>query len=187
VVVVAGGGRGRPFGLKIEKNIIPLKGTLTMKNNYERTPEGNIKCPHCDYNKPPKNMSSVCMHIKAKHSGAFKHKCEHCNYETAVKQNLDNHMLARHPIAPAEKEFKCPHAECTYAAKKKGQLRSHYIIKHLTKELHDISGKTEDNGIQCTCCGSAFPSKPAFIYHSVNCFQPETLAVPEVRVGLGLS
>jgi hypothetical protein len=128
------------------------------------------------------------MHIKAKHSGAFKHKCEHCNYETAIKQNLDNHILARHPdtTVPITKEFKCPHEGCVYAANQKGQLRSHYILKHLTKELQDISGKTEDNAIQCTHCGSAFPSKPAFIYHSVNCFHPETLALPEVRLGLGL-
>jgi hypothetical protein len=166
-----------------------LKGTFIMKNNYERTPEGNIKCPHCDYNKPPKNMSSVCMHIKAKHSGAFKHKCEHCDYETAIKQNLDNHILARHPntATPVAKEFKCPHLNCTYAANQKGQLRSHYILKHLTKELHGILGKTEDGAIQCTDCSAIFPSKPAFIYHSVNCFPTTVLSVHEVRQGLGLS
>jgi DNA-directed RNA polymerase subunit RPC12/RpoP len=161
----------------------------TMKNTYERTPEGNIKCPYCDYNKPPKNMSSVCMHIKHKHSGAFKYKCNHCNFETAAKQNLDNHILARHPDITriTVKEFECPHESCTYAANQKGQLRSHYILKHLTKELHTIMGKTEDNQLQCTHCSSIFPSKPAFIYHSVNCFQAEVLAVPEVRLGLGLS
>ena len=159
-----------------------------MKNNYERTPEGNIKCPHCDYNKPPKNMSSVCMHIKAKHSGAFKHKCEHCNYETAIKQNLDNHIQARHPIDPKRviKEFKCPHEGCEYAAIQKGQLRSHYILKHMTAALHMITGKSDDNHIQCTHCGNPFPSKPAFIYHSVNCFPTELLSVNEVRKGLGL-
>lgn len=160
-----------------------------MKNNYERTPEGNIKCPHCDYTKPLKNMSSVCMHIKAKHSGAFKHKCEHCNYETAIKQNLDNHVLARHPdtTRPIIKEFKCSHQGCTYAANQKGQLRSHYILKHLTNEFAAILGKTEDGSIQCTHCNIAFPSKPAFIYHSVSCFPAEVLLVPEVRLGLGLS
>jgi hypothetical protein len=160
-----------------------------MKNNYERTPEGNIKCPHCDYTKPLKNMSSVCMHIKAKHSGAFKHKCEQCNYETAIKQNLDNHVLARHPdtTRPIIKEFKCSHQGCTYAANQKGQLRSHYILKHLTNEFAAIVGKTEDGSIQCTHCNIAFPSKPAFIYHSVSCFPAEVLLVPEVRLGLGLS
>lgn len=160
----------------------------TMVNTYERTADGKIKCPHCDYTRPVKNMSSVCMHIKAKHSGAFKHKCSDCNYETAIKQNLENHILAKHPETSdkAQKELNCPCTDCQYVTHKKGQLRSHYILKHMSKQLEDITGKTEDGHLQCTHCGTLFPSKPAFVYHSINCFSNDIMENPEVRKGVGL-
>lgn len=45
----------------------------------------------------------------------------------------------------------------------------------------------QNGQIICTCCGSDFKSKPAFVYHVVNCLPPELLANDEVRQGLGLS
>jgi hypothetical protein len=153
---------------------------------YIRTAD-TVQCPHCDYVRPLKNISSVHEHIKAKHSGTFKHKCKHCPYESAVKQNLDSHILSRHPehSAKKQKEFVCP-SDCSYAANTRGQLRSHYLLKHLTHEVTTMLG--EKNGlIICTCCGSDFKSKPAFVYHAVNCLSPDLLAKDEVLQGLGLS
>jgi len=48
-------------------------------------------------------------------------------------------------------------------------------------------GTTQDGQILCTCCGADFKSKPAFVYHVVNCLPPEILAREEVRLGLGIS
>lgn len=153
---------------------------------YGRTADGNVQCPHCDYNK--KNMSSVHEHIKAKHSGTFKHKCKHCPYESAVKQNLDTHIMSRHPEHSIKKQkvHVCPSEGCTYAANTRGQLRSHYLLKHLSDEVQEILGTTQEGQILCTCCGIEFKSKPAFIYHTVNCLSPDILANPEVQEGLGL-
>ena len=126
------------------------------------------------------------MHIRAKHGGTFKHKCEHCTYETAVKQNLDNHINVKHPenTTPREKEFECP--SCPYESLTKGGLRSHFILKHLTKELNEFLGKTEKGEIQCTSCGELFKSKPAFVYHIVGCLPEDVKVRDECRVGLGL-
>jgi hypothetical protein len=154
---------------------------------YIRTAD-TVQCPHCDYVRPIKNISSVHEHIKAKHSGTFKHKCKHCPYESAVKQNLDSHILSRHPehSEKKQKEFVCP-ADCPYAANTRGQLRSHYLLKHLTDEVNNIMGTTQNGQIICTCCGADFKSKPAFVYHVVNCLPPQILADEEVRQGLGLA
>jgi hypothetical protein len=105
-----------------------------------------------------------------------------------VKQNLDSHILSRHPehSEKKQKEFVCP-SDCPYAANTRGQLRSHYLLKHLTKEVNSILGTTQNGQILCTCCGAEFKSKPAFVYHVVNCLPAEILADDEVRQGLGLS
>jgi len=155
-----------------------------MAHEYVKTPDGNYVCPHC--NEVKKNQSTMHMHYKANHDGALKHKCKDCDYETATKQTLDNHILAKHPANDQErvKEFECP--GCKFKTVTRGGLRSHYILRHLSKEVKDYLGKTEDGEIQCTCCGVEFSSKPAFIYHLVKCLPPEILARDEVKETLGV-
>lgn len=106
-----------------------------------------------------------------------------------MKQNLSSHILSRHPehSTKKQKEFVCPCADCAYAANTRGQLRSHYLLKHLSNEVANILGTTQEGQIICTCCGSDFKSKPAFVYHVVNCLSPEILARTEVQEGLGLA
>ena len=159
------------------------------RNKYIYTADGNVQCPHCDFTKPKKNISTVHEHIKAKHSGTFKHKCNHCSYECAVKQNLSSHILSRHPehSTKKQKEFVCPCTDCLYAANTRGQLRSHYLLKHLSDEVTAILGTTEEGQIICTSCGTDFKSKPAFVYHVVNCLSSTILARTEVQEGLGLT
>jgi hypothetical protein len=65
-------------------------------------------------------------------------------------------------------------------------LRSHFILKHLTKELNEFLGKTEKGEIQCTSCGDLFKSKPAFVYHIVGCLPEDVKGRDDCRVGLGL-
>lgn len=146
---------------------------------YIRTNDGNIQCPHCEYIRPLKNISSVHEHIKAKHSGTFKHKCKHCAYESAVKQNLESHILSKHPEHSLKKAKTnvCPFDNCPYAANTKGQLRSHYILKHATTALEALMGTTQEGHIQCTSCGDEFKSKPAFVYHAVACLPPNSIPV----------
>lgn len=154
-----------------------------MTFEYLRTEAGEFQCPHCDFVK--KNQSTVHMHIRAKHSGAFKHKCQHCNYECPAKQTLDNHILAKHPEHTEEKvkEFVCPETSCQFESLTKAGLRSHYLLKHLSKEAHQFLGKTE-TGIQCTHCGDSFKSKPSFIYHVVGCLPDDVKSSANAKKGL---
>jgi hypothetical protein len=80
----------------------------------------------------------------------------------------------------------CP-GNCSYAANTRGQLRSHYLLKHLTDEVNEMLGTTQNGQIICTSCGVDFKSKPAFVYHVVNCLSSDLLSREEVRLGLGLS
>ena len=155
-----------------------------MVFTYERTANGDFKCPHCDFVKT--NQSTVHMHIVAKHSGTYKHKCKDCNYETSIKQTLDNHIAARHPdrLKEAPKEFEC--IECDFKSQKKAGLRSHYLLKHLTTEVTNILGKTEEGHCQCTHCGTLFKSKPAFVYHTPGCLPVNVIRQKAVRDVLGL-
>jgi hypothetical protein len=154
-----------------------------MPFQYERTDDGDYKCPHCDYTKT--NQSTVHMHIKAKHSGTFKHKCEHCDYETISKQNLDNHMICKHPnqSEPVAKDVTCP--SCDYKCRTKAHLRSHYLVKHMTKEVNDLMVKKNDS-IQCTCCQKDFPNRNGFLYHCVTCLPDSVAENHNHLVGLAL-
>ena len=154
-----------------------------IKFQYKRAENGDFKCPHCDFTKA--NQSTVHMHIRAKHSGDFKHKCESCNFETAIKQNLDNHIKAKHPENnnPVVKDFKCP--GCDFESLTKGGLRSHYLLQHLSSHVIKFQGKNT-NGIVCTNCGDEFKSKPSFVYHLVNCLPEDVKADANVKKGLGL-
>ena len=123
------------------------------------------------------------MHIKAKHSGTFKHKCEHCTYECPEKQALDRHIIAKHPEhGEKEKEFVCPDACCEFESLTKAGLRSHYLLKHMASHVAKFLGKS-DNGIQCTHCGNEFKSKPSFVYHLPGCL-PESVKTDSVKEGL---
>lgn len=146
-----------------------------MVFKYDKTPDGDFKCIHCGCIK--KNQSTMNMHYKANHMGTFKHKCKDCPYETSMQQNLDNHILAKHPTRVKDKPdpIECPHEGCEFSTHRKGGLRSHYLLKHLTAHTHALLGKTEEGLCQCTHCGLLFKSKPAFVYHVVGCLPPDIL------------
>lgn len=153
-----------------------------MVYEYLKTEEG-YQCIHCNVIK--KNQPTMHMHYKANHDGALKHKCKECTYETATKQTLDKHIMAKHPDKAEEKPklFECP--TCEFESLSKAGLRSHYLLRHLTKEVNKFFSKT-DNQISCTHCGTEFASKPAYVYHLVGCLPKEVLSKRDVREGLGI-
>jgi hypothetical protein len=170
--------------LKIEKWVAWVCPVTTMAYEYIKTPEGNYVCPHC--NEVKKNQSTMHMHYKANHDGALKHKCKDCDYETATKQTLENHILAKHRPVNEErvKEYKC--GGCEFKSVSRGGLRSHYLLRHLSKEVSKYLGKTEGGDIQCTGCGCEFNSKPSFVYHLANCLPAEVVSRKEVSDALGV-
>jgi hypothetical protein len=143
-----------------------------MPFTYLRTEEGHFRCPHCEFTK--ERQSTVHMHIRAKHMGAFKHKCQFCDYETSTQQNLENHIANKHVDVL---ERPAPHVSCpscdNYQCRTKGQLRSHYLLNHLSKEVNTLlTEKKTEKAWGCKVCSEAFKSKAAFVYHSVKCLDP---------------
>lgn len=149
---------------------------------------GPFQCPHCDYTKP--YQSAVHMHITAKHSGAFKHKCPAtgCKREFAQKQPLDTHIASTHPelLDKPTVLYTCPHEGCDKEFHLKQQVRSHYMVKHRGAEIRKFLGRNEAGEIQCTQCGRVCNSMAAFTYHVVNCLDPEVRNCREIVEGLGL-
>jgi len=158
----------------------------TRRYEYIRTDTGEFICPHCNVVK--KIQSTMNMHYKARHDGTFKHKCKHCPYETSTKQTLDKHTLAKHPnhVKDKPKPFDCPFESCEFHSITKAGLRSHYLLKHLSKEVVKYLGKTESGDVQCSGCGEQFASKPAYVYHLVGCLPEDILAHENVKKGLGI-
>ena len=147
---------------------------------YIKTATG-YQCPFCDYER--ELQSTVHMHIKIKHSECVKYKCEHCDYETPVKSTLENHIQNKHSEKAVLKEHSCP--KCEHSCKTEAQLRSHYILKHLTTAFNKLF-KTENDKISCTSCQRCFKSRSAFVYHSVGCLPEECSIYAADRIGLCL-
>jgi hypothetical protein len=154
---------------------------------YEKTATGEYSCPHCNIIK--KNQTTMHMHYKANHDGALKQKCKDCDYETATKQALDNHIKARHPhrCETQAKKYGCPCDACGFESLTKAGLRSHYIIRHLSNYVTTYIGKNDAGCTCCTGCGQEFTSKPAFIYHLVNCLPAEVRSNDMHKEGLGIA
>ena len=63
--------------------------------------------------------------IESVHEKCKQFKCDICTFETAVKCNLKNHILAVHEKC---KPFTCPH--CSFEAIRKKQLTQHLAGVH---------------------------------------------------------
>ena len=159
-----------------------------MPYEYVRLADGSFQCPHCEYTKT--YQSAVHMHITAKHSGAFKHKCPAtgCLREFAQKQPLTAHIAASHPelLETPAAQYPCPHTGCNKEFRLKQQVRSHYMVKHRGAEIRKLLGTTDEGELMCTHCGKICNSMPAFTYHVVACLPAEIRNCDEIANGLGL-
>nr|CAI5821517.1 unnamed protein product [Callosobruchus analis] len=101
-------------------------------------------CIHC--NAVFKRKRSLDDHIVRKHPDfiAFVsskiHECTHCSYKTAMKANLNHHMLKHPETADSYRYIACVHCNATYKTKK--SLDDHTIRKHpdsitcITSKVH---------------------------------------------------
>ena len=130
-----------------------------MPFSYIKREDGLLQCPFCDYAK--ERMSTVHMHIKAKHT----------NEPKPVMKELD---------------LGCPC--CAFTCKQVPQLRSHYVTQHLTSALNTLMGNTLPKGanLVCTECKVQFKSRAAFMYHCVKCLPESVKECAADRIGLCL-
>lgn len=78
------------------------------------------KCTHPGCFHASKKQSDLRTHMKG-HNPDNKHTCHLCDYATSYKRVLDDHLLTH----GTEKNFKCSHPGCTFAAKQKSGLNQH--------------------------------------------------------------
>lgn len=128
-----------------------------MPFTYIKRDDGLLQCPFCDYAK--ERMSTVHMHIKAKHTDEPKPKAK---------------VL----------DLGCPC--CEFKCKQVPQLRSHYITQHLPNALNDLMGPTDKDQLTCTKCECQFKSRAAFMYHCVKCLPDSVKESACDRIGLCL-
>nr|CAI5821512.1 unnamed protein product [Callosobruchus analis] len=125
----------------------------TLKSNFSKHMEDHPEaedsyqhstCIHC--NAVFKRKRSLDDHIVRKHPDfiAFVsskiHECTHCSYKTAMKANLNHHMLKHPETADSYRYIACVHCNATYKTKK--SLDDHTIRKHpdsitcITSKVH---------------------------------------------------
>ena len=101
------------------ENPLEVQNILKPIHLAGNTTNGRWKCPY-----EPKQKHSVISHIKSKHFGIRKYKCEECSELLQTQQVLDNHMRTH----TGEKPFACPH--CDYRAAVKGNVSKHIKSIH---------------------------------------------------------
>ena len=110
-------------------------------------------------------------HMK-KHLEEKDFKCGDCQKAFLNKQGLETHIAARHPASGTTRKtgFECPFEDCPFSSTTKGNVRTHCMRKHFSKESNDILERdTETNTAICTACAESFSSLPAFYYHAIRC------------------
>jgi transposase len=127
-----------------------------MPSKYERTEDGLIKCPHCEYAR--EKMSTVTMHVRAKHA------------ESVSKRVIQD-------------SYDCPCEGCSYKSDKKAGLRNHFILNHLWCELNELLKEVKGAGFECVDCKKQFKSRAAFVYHVPGCLPEDLRVLEEVQKG----
>jgi hypothetical protein len=146
---------------------------------YTRDDAGHLYCECCGFKPkaterhPYGNPSTMHYHMK-KHTNDFPYECSVCKSGFPQKQNLINHMKARHPNHLKEKDtdFKCPMNGCTFRSVTKGNCLVHCARRHFDEIVDSYLEIKEVNDVKthhCLCCVKDFKSPTAFYYHILKC------------------
>ncbi len=154
--------------IKIKRRLVqqdeqPIKQT---KSRYIRNEQGQFICPHCNVIKD--NQNTMFYHMQ-KHEGRLPHECPTCQKGFIQKQELQIHILKHHPVNTVDNNIYCPHDGCTFCDVRKGNVRTHYMRKHVTEYLDGIMEKTA-TGYHCELCDQTMGSAAGFYYHLYGCF-----------------
>ena len=147
---------------------------------YKRDDSGHLLCERCGFKPkatvthPFGNPSTMHYHMK-KHINDFPYECSICKSGFPQKQNLVNHMKARHPDHLKEKEnmFKCPINGCKFQSITKGNCLIHCARRHYSDlvESHlEISLDGAGKVYHCSCCSAKeYKNATGFYHHILKC------------------
>lgn len=148
-------------------------------NEYKRDENGHLFCECCGFKPKPTgkhpfgNPSTLFYHMK-KHTNDFPYECSVCKSGFPQKQNLLNHMKARHPNHLKEKtnHFKCPIDGCSFQSVTKGNCLVHCARRHFDEIVDSYLEVQENNDVKthhCLCCLKDYKSPTAYYYHVLKC------------------
>ncbi|XP_033231825.1 zinc finger protein 718-like [Belonocnema kinseyi] len=109
------------------------KGTLTAHQKFECGVSPQFRCEFCG--KLFKWKSDMNVHVDRVHrkkrptTSILMHKCDKCSQSYRFSGSLNRHKRLEH--AAVKPQFSCD--VCEYKSKRKSNLSSHIILKHLNK------------------------------------------------------
>lgn len=144
---------------------------------YKRDESGHLICERCGFKPKPTerhpkgNPSTMHYHMK-KHTNDFPYECSICKSGFPQKQNLVNHMKARHAEHLKEKEnaFKCPIPNCSFQSITKGNCLIHCARRHFDEIVSnhlDLCCEEDEKIYRCCCCGEKEYKNPTGFYHHI--------------------
>lgn len=144
---------------------------------YKRDESGHLLCERCGFKPkaterhPKGNPSTMHYHMK-KHTNDFPYECSICKSGFPQKQNLMNHMKARHADQLKEKEnaFKCPIKNCSFQSITKGNCLIHCARRHFDEIVSnhlDLCIEENEKIYRCCCCGEKEYKNPTGFYHHI--------------------
>ncbi len=156
--------------------------------SYKRDESGHLFCDRCGFRPksterhPNGNVSTMHYHMK-KHVNDFPYECTICKTGFPQKQNLLNHMKARHPdrLKQRENMHKCPMEGCQFESITKGNCLIHCARRHFSElvDSHlELIAENEKKLYHCDCCVKNFKSPTAFYYHILKCLTTADLLEP---------
>ena len=145
------------------QSIVPRKKKQGVTHSWVPNEDGLFECKYCSYTTAKRPTMSE--HVSRKHAEEagrqllpFHCAYSGCDKKYQAKTDLNNHIRDFHEIV----RVPCP--DCTYSAKNKYAVLTHYSAKHMP-----LCTETTPNGEeQCMFCSSIM-SKNASKYHVAIC------------------
>ena len=146
----------------VTQPIITQHSSRKVVTRIECSMPANGQCPYCDWNCESLKKTTYSMHISAKHAQevgrAIKpYACTQCDTRFTARAFLNQHIANHHKITFLD----CPEANCSFQAKNKQGIMSHYASTHLA----DIVKICRETG----CCINCSRTDSVTPYHIAGC------------------
>ena len=148
--------------LSVTQPIITQNSSRKVATRIECSMPDNGQCPYCDWKCDSLKKTTYSMHISAKHTQEVgralnPYVCTQCDKRFSARAFLNQHIANHHKITFHD----CPDTNCSYQAKNKQAIMSHYASQHLP----NIVKKCRETG----CCTNCSRTNSVTPYHIASC------------------
>uniref|UniRef100_H0VZ94 Zinc finger protein Pegasus n=1 Tax=Cavia porcellus TaxID=10141 RepID=H0VZ94_CAVPO len=107
-------------------DVSPDENSGTLVDEFERTPDGKLKCRYCNY--ASRGTARLIEHVRI-HTGEKPHRCDLCPFASAYERHLEAHIRSH----TGEKPYKCE--LCSFRCSDQSNLCHHRRRKHKTLSM----------------------------------------------------